>query len=72
MTGQVSIIIIIIVCTREKTLCLCMVLGIDTRASHMLGKYALPLSVPSWLMVLEAGKYKAEGLPSGQGLLAAP
>ena len=49
-----------------------MVLGIDTRASHMLGKYALPLSVPSWLMVLKAGKYKAEGLASGKGLLAAP
>lgn len=49
-----------------------MVLGIDTRASHMLGKHALPLSVPSWLMVLEAGKYKAEGLASGKGLFAAP
>lgn len=72
MTGQASIIIIIILCACGKTMCLCMVLGIDTRASHVLGKRDLLRSVPSWLMVLEARKYKAEGLAFDKGLLAAP
>lgn len=34
-----------------------------SRTSHMLGEHALLLSsVPSWLMVLEAGQCKAEEL----------